>query len=178
MEPVKAAKLYRIARRELGPDLARLGFKEMPDTTVASWYRPEGERWLVMAFQPDKWNVLSTGGYRFKIAFCLSRSRRLWGDGPFEEFTRLLSPEAREELRGLENATIAHLPPPGPDAILDDWEPISEPYPKQDFVWFRQAGEADLIALMQFIRQNLGSAIKIFLKAASSLVSSSDIRRR
>lgn len=167
MEPVKAAKLYQIARRELGPDLAELGFKRLPTGGVASWYRPQGDRWLIVAFAPHPRNDASSGGYRFTIEFRLSREPKLWADGPSDRFTYLLSADAREELRWLENATIAHLPPPGAGSFPADWRLIPEPYDPNHDIWFRQAGDADVLAIMRFIRENLATVIDRFMTAAA-----------
>jgi len=167
VEPVKAAKLYRIARRELGPDLAELGFMRLPTGGVASWYRQEGDRWLMIAFQSDPRNAPSRGGYRFTIEFRLSREPKLWADGPWDRFSYLLSASAREELRWLENATIAHLPPPGLEAFLADWQLIPEPYDPNHDIWFRQSGEADVLAIMAFIRENIAAVIDRFMTAAA-----------
>lgn len=176
--PLKATELYRLARRELGPELTSLGFKPLPKSRVAAWYRADGDRWLIMAFESDPWNYPNRGGYRFTIGFRLSPDLQRWDTSPTDRFTVLLSARAREELRCLENATIAHLPPPGPDAYLADWSLIPEPYRSNEDVWFRQASQADVLALMHFIRENVASAVETFVVAARVTLAEDPTARR
>ncbi len=53
---LKAAELHAAARRSLDGPLARLGFRRGARTRMASWIRAEGDRWLMLWFQPHRWN--------------------------------------------------------------------------------------------------------------------------
>ena len=139
MAPLKAAELHRLARAELGPTLAGLGFRPLPKSAGASWSRPEGDRWLVIWVQPWRSSSSSPGG-EFTIEMRLSSTPATGGDGERRRVP-LLGDAALEELRRY-GRTVAH----GPDDT-----------------WFRQQGEADARALLAVVAQALPPAIDRFV---------------
>ena len=177
--PLRAAELHRLALRELGAGLHALGFERTPRSSVASWTRPANDRWIVMWLQPSQTSDRFSPGFKFTIEFALSTEPVIGGSGYRERLPNLLDDEAREELRRLENTTIAHLPPPArglyagfPDEtrerLLAEWQPRKTPYPRGEDIWFRHANEEDARKLMAFFQRVLPSAIARFLESASS----------
>lgn len=143
MASLNAAELHRLARRELGPTLAGLGFVRTRSSTTASWARPEGDRWLVLWLQP--WRSTGSAGSassgEFTIELRLSSRPETGGDGRRRRLAVLLAEPELEELRR-RGRTVAH----GPDDL-----------------WFRQRDEADASALLTFLARTLPSAIDRFL---------------
>jgi hypothetical protein len=132
-----------------------------------------------MWLQPSQNNDQFSPGFKFTIEFGLFTEPVIGGIGYRERLPSLLSDEEREELRRLENATIAHLRPPArglyagfPDGtreqLLAEWKPRMTPYPRNEDIWFRQANEKDARDLMAFFRRVLPSATARFLENASS----------
>ena len=140
MAPLKATELHRLARQELGPTLAGLGFKRAPSTSAAAWVRAEGERWLVIWIQPWQ-SAGSAGTGEFTVELRLSTRPETGGDGPRRRLPKLLSDTEREELRRA------------------GWAATRSP----DDLWFNLTGEADARALLAFLAQALPDAITRFL---------------
>jgi hypothetical protein len=177
--PLKSPELYKLARQELRPLLIGLGFKRTPKASVASWCRPEGERWLVFWFQPSTDNDAYSPGYRFTVEFALADRPAVYTGRFRERLPRLLTGDEREELRQMANRTIARLPPPDmafgnglPPSMrehwLAGWKPRTTSYEPMEHVWFRHGDDADVQQLMLFFRRVLPSAIGRFLDAAAS----------
>ena len=176
---LKSPELYRLARQELGPLLSGLGFKRTPKAAVASWCRPEGERWLVFWFQPSTNHDAHSPGYSFTVEFALADKPAVYTGKIRRRLPRLLTDGEREELRQMANRTIAKLPPPDMffgnalpptvrDLWLEGWRPRMTPYGPNEDVWFRHGDDADAQQLMLFFRRVLPSAIGRFLEAAAS----------
>lgn len=177
MAPLKAAEFHRLARQELGPMLAELGFKRISRTSIASWARPEGNQWLVMWLQPSQSNDPYGPGFKFTAELALSSRPEAGLDGYRERLPTLLTNGQREELRHLENRALAKLPPPDREYALNlgplrewwlaGWKPRVAPYDEGEDVWFRHGDEADLRSLMAFFVLVLPGAIDRFLTTAS-----------
>jgi hypothetical protein len=175
--PLKAAEFHRLARQELSPTLDALGFKRIPKTSVASWARPEGNRWLVMWLQPSQSNDPFGPGFKFTVELALSSRPEAGLEGYRERLPTLLTHAQREDLRHLENRAISKLPPPdreyaillGPlrEWWLAGWKPRLTPYEDAEDIWFRHGDEADLLSLMAFFALALPAAIDRFLTTAS-----------
>ncbi len=172
--PLKAAELHAAARRALDRPLAELGFARIRGASVAGWARPQGERWLLLWFQPSRWNDAQSAGYQFTVELRLAATPKLDAHGPAARLPRLLSNDDRERLRKMVNRVIARLPPPDavlirslPDAVrsvlLADRQPRLHPYGDDEHVWFRQAGAADVDELLAFIERVLPGAIEEFV---------------
>jgi hypothetical protein len=168
-----AAELHAAARRSLDGPLAGLGFRRVAKTRTASWIRPEGGRWLFIWFQPHRWNGAHSAGFRFTVELRLADRPILYSAGPLARLPALLSPEAREALRQMENRALARVPPPDrayvralPESmrpmLLADWKPRLQPYGSDEDVWFRLADRSDLEALLAFIERVLPGAIDRF----------------
>jgi len=179
LAPLKAAELHRLAREELGPTLAGIGFRRTPRATAASWLRAEGDRWLILWFQPSQTNYVGQPGFKFTVEFELAVEPTYGGNGRRARLAALLTDAERERLRALENRVIASLPPPDPhiarrldkrtrESWLRGWRFIDKPYGPHDDVWFRQAGEADARELLALIRVALPGAIDRFLVRAGA----------
>ena len=177
--PLRAPELHRLALQELDPQLRALGFKRTPKSSVASWTRRANDRWTVIWLQPSQNNDRFSPGFKFTIEFALSTEPVTGGNGYRERLPNLLSDEEREELRRLENATIAHLRPPAKglyatfpngtrEQLLGEWKPRKAPYPRGEDIWFRHANEDDVRHLMAFFQRVLPSAIARFHENASS----------
>ncbi len=77
-----AAELHAAARGSLDSPLAGLGFRRVAKTRTASWVRAEGDRWLVLWFQPHRWNGAQSAGFRFTVELRLAREPVLYAAGP------------------------------------------------------------------------------------------------
>jgi hypothetical protein len=172
--PLKAPALHAAARRWLDRPLADLGFARIRGARVAGWARPQGDRWLLLWFQPSRWNNAQSAGYRFTVELRLAARPELYALGRLARLPQLLSPVDRERLRKMENRVIARLPSPDPavlrslpDALrlmlLADLQPRLHPYAVDEHVWFRQAGVDDVDELLLFIRGVLPGAIERFI---------------
>ena len=115
--PIKAAELHALARRVLGDRLKELGFRRVPRTTVAAWLRPEGDRWLMLWFQPDRWNGPDAAGFKFTSELRLADRAVLYAAGSRARLPALLLEAERDQLRQMENRAIAKLPPPDRAAL-------------------------------------------------------------
>jgi hypothetical protein len=176
--PLKSPGLHKLARQELGPSLTALGFKRTPKASVASWCRPQGERWLVFWFQPATDNDPRSPGYRFTVEFALTERPAVYTGRIRKRLARLLTDDEREELRQMENRTIAKLPPPDmafgnglPPSMrehwLAGWKPRTTPYGPIEDVWFRHGDEADAEELMRFFRRVMPAAISRFVDSGA-----------
>jgi hypothetical protein len=141
MLPLRSAELHRAARQELGPTLARLGFKRAASST-ASWVRPDGDRWLVVWLQPFR-SLGSPVSGEFTIELRRSSRPETGGDGPRRRLPTLLTVPQREELLAARRI-VAH---------------------GADDVWFRQASEEDARALLAFLAEALPAAVDRFRAA-------------
>jgi hypothetical protein len=171
--PVKAAELYAAAHRALDEPLAELGFRRLAKASPAGWLRSEGDRWLMLWFQPSRWNGPTSAGYAFTVELRLADRAVLYAPGPLARLPRLLSPADRERLRRMENGVIARLPPPNMAlfgslpaevraTMLAGWQPRRAPYAPDEEVWFRQQDRADVDELLAFIAEVLPGAIERF----------------
>ena len=178
MPPLKAEALHRLAREQLGPALADLGFSRTPKASAASWSRPEDGRWLVIWLQPSRSNDQYTPGFTFTVELLLGPEPVIGGRGFRARLPTLLTDPQREELRQMENRAISKLPPPDsafarllpPEtraSWLDGWKPRTTPYADGMDVWFRHADEADARDLMAFFQRVLPLAITRFLVQAA-----------
>jgi hypothetical protein len=169
-----AAELHAAARRSLDGPMTGLGFRRVAKTTTASWVRAAGDRWLLLWFQPHRWNGATSAGFRFTVELRLASRPVLYSAGPFARLPQLLAAEDREALRQMENRTLARLPPPDlargralresvRTTLLTDWEPRLQPYRNDEDVWFRIADRPDLEALLAFIARVLPAAIDRFV---------------
>jgi hypothetical protein len=174
--PLEAREVHAAARTALDAPLAALGFRRMPRTATAAWLRPEGDRWLLLWFQPDRWNGPQSAGFKFTVEIRLADRAVLYANGRRARLPALLAGEDREQLRRLENRAIAKVPGPDrahlrslPDALRDallaDRKPRLEPYRDGQDVWFRHQDRADLEALLAFIERTLPAAIDRFMAA-------------
>jgi len=172
--PIKAAELHKLARTVLGDRMQALGFRRVPRTTVAAWLRPEGDRWLMLWFQPDRWNGPDSAGFKFTSELRLTDREVLYAAGPRARLPTLLPDAEREQLRQMENRAIAKLPPPDRAALralpeelrrslLADRKPRLEPYRTGEDVWFRCADHDDLRATLELVARVLPPAIDRFL---------------
>jgi hypothetical protein len=177
--PVKAAELHAAARRVLDGLLAEIGFRRASKTGTASWLRTEGGRWLLVRFQPSRWNGAHSAGFKFTVELRLADRPVLYAAGPLARLPALLSEEDREQLRQMENRVIARLPPPDAasigslpasmrSALLADWRPRLRPYRSDEDIRFRQGDRADLDVLMAFIARVLPAAIHRFIGSLDS----------
>ncbi len=168
-----AADLHAAARSSLGSPLAGLGFRRVAKTRMASWVRVEGDRWLLLWFQPHRWNGAQSAGFRFTVELRLAAQPVLYSAGPVARLPELLSGEDREALRKMENRTLARVPPPDasywrglPESVratlLADWKPRLQPYRGDEDVWFRLADRSDLETILAFIARVLPAAIDRF----------------
>jgi hypothetical protein len=168
-----AAELHAAARGSLDSPLAGLGFRRVAKSRTASWVRAEGDRWLVLWFQPHRWNGAQSAGFRFTVELRLAREPVLYAAGPLARLPKLLAPEDREALRQMENRTLARIPPPDraywrqlPESVrttlLADWKPRLQPYQRDEDVWFRAADRPDLESILAFIAGVLPGAIDRF----------------
>jgi hypothetical protein len=174
--PIKAAELHALARKILGARMEELAFRRVPRTTVAAWMRPEGDRWLMLWFQPDRWNGPDSAGFKFTSELRLADRDVLYAAGPRARLPALMPEAEREHLRQMENRAIAKLPPPDraalralPEAVrqslLADRAPRLQPYRAGEDVWFRCADHDDLRATLELIARVLPPAIDLFLDA-------------
>ncbi len=172
--PLKAPGLHAAARRWLDRPLADLGFARIRGAHVAGWVRPQGERWLLLWFQPSRWNDAQSAGYQFTVEMRIADRPVVYAAGRIARLPELLDPEDRERLRKMENRVIARLPAPDPavlralpepvrSMLLADRKPRLRPYGVDEHVWFRQAGADDVDELLAFIRDVLPGAIERFI---------------
>jgi len=177
--PLSSTELHRLARSELGPLLAPLGFRRSPGTSMASWARPADDRWVVLWVQPWRGTDAYAAGARFTVELRLSDAPAPGGGGLRRRLTLLLTDAEREEMRRLQNRVIAKLPPPDaataqllPPAArehwLREWKPRLAPYGRDEDVWFRHGVEDDVRAWLAFFARVLPGAIDRFVE--SSLV--------
>ena len=144
--PQKAKEFHSFLRAELGPFLTELGFRRTPKTTVASWLKPIGTRWLVFWFQPSQWNDDSSPGFSFTVEFRLGAppSLRIWGF--HQRLPKLLTDDERADLLQLENNVMRKLPGPDPQFLsmfpdadreryLARFRPRAVPYASGEDVW-------------------------------------------
>jgi hypothetical protein len=172
--PLSASELHAAARHALDPTLRDLGFGRVPKTSTAAWIRPEASRWLMLWFQPDRWNGPQSAGFKFTVELRLAEQPVLYAAGRRARLPALLEPDERERLRQMENRVLARLPGPDrgylrslPDslreALLADRKPRLVPYPAGLDVWFRHQDRDDVDALLALIVEVLPSAIDRFL---------------
>jgi hypothetical protein len=177
--PLKAAELHRVVRRELGPMFSELGFRRTPKASMASWLRSEGDQWLVVWFQPSRSNDDASPGFAFTVELSLGDEPVIGGRGFRRRVPALLTPDELEQLRTLENRTVAKLPPPSrdiarmlpPDARerwLSSWRPRNTPYAPGTDIWFRHQDEADLAGLLELMQRVLPAVIERFCAAAAA----------
>jgi hypothetical protein len=161
----------KLARAELTPALAQLGFRRTPRSSRASWIRQQGDRWLLVWLQSSHSNGAGAG-VRFTVEV---------GESPVPEplyggyrLPMLMSFAEREELRLLENTVKVKLPAPPdwalerPDsAYLEGWRPREAPCDVRSDVWFRYWDEADVRANLALIGRVLPDAIVRYLHLVS-----------
>jgi hypothetical protein len=174
--PLRATDLHAAARRALDRPLAELGFRRTPKTSTASWLRDEGDRWLILWFQPSRWNGPGSAGFKFTVELRLVDRPVLYAAGPLARLPTLLEAEDGERLRQMENRVIARLQAPDaaflrslPEAVrtavLEDWRPRIQPYRSDEDVWFRLYDQDDLAATLGFIARVLPGALDRFVAA-------------
>jgi hypothetical protein len=172
---IKAAELHALARRIIGASLDELGFRRIPKTSVAAWLRPAGDRWVLLWFQPDRWNGPDSAGFKFTAELRLSDRPVLYAAGQRARLPALLTETEREQLRRMENRAIAKLPPPDRSALralpeelrqslLADRKPRLQPYRTGEDIWFRCTDGDDLRETLEFIARVLPPAVSRFLE--------------
>ena len=179
MAALKSVELHRLARQELGPQMVALGFNRIPGRSGASWARPQPGNWLVLWLQPSQSNDGYAPGFRFTVELALSSDPIIGANGSRARLPTLLADHEREELRHMENRTIAKLPSPDPafarllpaafrERWLAGWKPRVTPYRPDEDVWFRHIDQADVRDLMAFFRRVLPGAVARFLERATA----------
>jgi len=178
--PMKSVELHRLARQELGPQMVALGFKRIPGASGASWARSQDGKWLVVWLQPSQSNDGYAPGFRFTVELALSSDAIIGASGYRARLPTLLTDHEREELRRMENRTIAKLPSPDSafarllpaesrERWLAGWKPRVTPYRPDEDVWFRHVDQTDVRDLMAFFQRVLPEAVARFLERAASV---------
>jgi hypothetical protein len=178
MPPLKSPELYAVAHQVLDPRLSEFGFRRTPKAKVASWTRPEGDKWLTLWFQPWPRNYPLFGCYRFTVEVLLGSEPIVRGFGYELRLPSLLTEAALAALLQLENYAISKLPPPdmtfadsfdpySREFLLSEWKPRTAPYDPREEVWFRHGDEEDVRLLMEFIIAELPGVLDRFLEWAA-----------
>jgi hypothetical protein len=171
---VPARTVHREARAALGPGFAADGFERLRSVSIAAWVRPAGEQFIVCWVQPSR-HPDSSGWYgtKFTIEFRRGARPAVAVNGPGVRFCNLLDDDGREQVRAVQNAIIARMPPP-PAHVLDqltagalDWylsqgRQVATAYSPRDDVWFRHRDTQDLAGWFRLLPALLPAALTEF----------------
>jgi len=176
---VKRVSLFRVLRRELGPQLAAQGYVEQPQNASSRtdhllFFRepsrgPSHGFW----FQRDvKANCVDALGSSFTLEFFRSLENRIASNGRRRAYFMLTAPEL-EEMRVLQNNMIKRLPPP--ESVLEPFQvkickrslergrqPVDCAFNPCHDVWMRYRDEEDILAWTSFIGRLLPALAERF----------------
>jgi hypothetical protein len=182
----KRISLFKLLRRELGPQLTAQGYTEVPQsaserTYILSYFR-EVSRGpsLGFWFQRDvKALCVDALGSSVTLEFFRSLENPFAMDGRERGYFMLTASEL-EEMRLLQNNMIKRLPPP--EAVLDSgtWEiyrelieprrqAVANPFNPRHDVWMRYRDEEDILAWTSFIGRLLPTLAERFAALPSGI---------
>jgi hypothetical protein len=165
---VPARIVHRQARAALDPGFAAGGFERLGSVSIAAWVRPAGEQFIVCWVQPSRYP--DSYGTKFTINCRRGARPAVPVNGPAFRFCNLLDDDGREQVRAVQNAIIARMPPP-PAHITDqltgehlDWylsrgRQVATAYSPSDDVWFRHRDPRDLADWFRLLPALLPAAL-------------------
>jgi len=180
----KRVSLFKVLRRELGPQIATEGFAEVPQDAssrnhILLYFReqsPGSE--FGFWFQRDvKALYVDALGSSFTVEFFRSLEYPFKAGGGRERVYHLLTPTELEEMRDIQNSVIKRLPPL--EGFLSQWEVetfgefaerqrqlIEKPFNPRHEVWMRYRDEADILSWTAFIGRLLPTLAERFQRLA------------
>jgi hypothetical protein len=169
---MKSTEVYSQLKAVIGPWFKSEGFKRAKG--FLGWTRSNGKDHIVVWCQvsQDGWD--SFAGSKFVVEFQLSSEPIIGHVGAHRQrLVRFLTPEAREEIRNIQNSLIAtlHHPPSDypllhisqqvTDSYLAQFKPITKPYNERDDIWFRYASPEHVTRWGHFIIDKLPKCISV-----------------